>query len=141
MTREEAARRNTMQNELKPCPCGNTVEVKYTAGIGESLLKYINNPFASLMPTYYINCDKCGRSMMVRLKNPQRSIGTSASAILSKHGTGGVVMFDGKWDAKEAPECWIIKNRKNGNIVFSYRTYQGNEKKLCLPQQSMQKRH
>ena len=51
-------------------------------------------------------------------------------------------MFDGKWDAKEAPECWIIKNRKNGNIVFSYRTYQGNEKKkLCLPQQSMQKRH
>lgn len=77
-----------MQNELKPCPCGNTVEVKYIAGIGESLLKYINNPFASLMPTYYINCDKCGRSMMVRLKkNQQRSIGTSASAILSRRGT------------------------------------------------------
>lgn len=69
MTREEATRRNTMPNELKPCQCGNTVEVKYIAGIGESLLKYINNPFASLMPTYYINCDKCGRSMMVRLKN------------------------------------------------------------------------
>ena len=57
-----------MQNELKPCPCGNTVEVKYIAGIGSSLLQYIDNPFAGSMPTYYINCDKCGRSMMVRLK-------------------------------------------------------------------------
>ena len=60
---------------------------------------------------------------------------------LQKHGIGGVVMFDGKWDAKEAPDCWVIKNRKNGSVVFSYRTYQGNEKKLCFPQQSMQKRH
>ena len=68
MTREEATRRNTMPNELKPCPCGNTVEVKYIAGIGKSLLQYIDNPFASSMPTYYINCDKCGRSMMARLK-------------------------------------------------------------------------
>ena len=49
-------------------------------------------------------------------------------------------MFDGKWDAKEAPDCWVIKNRKNGSVVFSYRTYQGNEKKLYFPQQSMQKR-
>lgn len=58
-----------MQNELKPCPfCGNTVEVKYIAGIGSSLLQYIDNPFAGSMPTYYINCNKCGRSMMVRLK-------------------------------------------------------------------------
>ena len=54
--------------ELKPCPCGNTVEVKYIAGIGSSLLQYIDNPFAGSMPTYYINCNKCGRSMMVRLK-------------------------------------------------------------------------
>lgn len=57
-----------MQNELKPCPCGNTVEVKYIAGIGESLLPYIDNSFAGSMPTYYIKCDKCERSMMVRLR-------------------------------------------------------------------------
>lgn len=56
-----------MQNKLKPCPCGNTVEVKYIAGIGGSILRYIDNPFASSMPRYYINCDKCGRSMMVRI--------------------------------------------------------------------------
>ena len=30
-----------MQNELKPCPCGNAVEVKYIAGIGSSRLQYI----------------------------------------------------------------------------------------------------
>ena len=41
-------------------------------------------------------------------------------------------MFDGKWDAKEAPDCWVIKNRKNGSVVFSYRTYQGNEKKSFI---------
>ena len=41
-------------------------------------------------------------------------------------------MFDVKWDAKEAPECWVIKNRKNGSVVFSYRTYQGNEKKALF---------
>ena len=46
-----------MQNELKPCPCGNAVEVKYIAGIGSSLLKYIDNPFAGSTPTYYIHCD------------------------------------------------------------------------------------
>lgn len=56
-----------MQNKLKPCTCGNTVEVKYIAGIGGSLLKYIDNSFASSMPTYYIKCDKCGRSLMVRI--------------------------------------------------------------------------
>lgn len=56
-----------MQNKLKPCTCGNTVGVKYIAGIGSSLLKYIDNPFASSMPTYYIKCDKCGRSLMVRI--------------------------------------------------------------------------
>lgn len=56
-----------MQNKLKPCTCGNTVEVKYIAGIGGGLLKYIDNPFASSMPTYYIKCDKCGRSLMVRI--------------------------------------------------------------------------
>lgn len=56
-----------MQNKLKPCTCGNTVEVKYIAGIGGSLLKYIDNPFASSMPTYYIKCDKCGRSLMMRI--------------------------------------------------------------------------
>ena len=50
----------------------------------------------------------------------------------SKHGTGGTVMFDGKWDAKEATECWVIKNRKNGNVVFSYRTHRGNEKKALF---------
>ena len=41
-------------------------------------------------------------------------------------------MFDGKWDAKEATECWVIKNRKNGNVVFSYRTHRGNEKKALF---------
>lgn len=57
-----------MPNELKPCPCGNAVEVKYIAGIGETLLPYIDNPFAGSMPTYYIVCDRCGMSMMVRLR-------------------------------------------------------------------------
>ena len=57
-----------MQNKLKQCPCGNTVEVKYIAGIDRSLLWYIDDPFASSMPRYYINCDKCGRSMMVELQ-------------------------------------------------------------------------
>lgn len=56
-----------MQNKLKSCRCGNTVEVKYIAGIGGSLLKYIDNPFAGSMPTYYIKCDNCGRSLMVRI--------------------------------------------------------------------------
>ena len=54
-----------MQIELKPCPCGNAVEVKYIAGIGETLLPCIDNPFAGSMPTYYIVCDRCGMSMMV----------------------------------------------------------------------------
>lgn len=54
--------------EIKPCQCGNTVEVKYIAGIGRNLLPYIDNQFAGSMPAYYINCNKCGRSMMVRLE-------------------------------------------------------------------------
>ena len=29
-----------MQNELKPFPCGNTVEVKYIAGIGKTIIEY-----------------------------------------------------------------------------------------------------
>lgn len=41
-------------------------------------------------------------------------------------------MFDGKWDAKEVPECWVIKNSKNGKTVVSYRTYQGNVKKALF---------
>ena len=57
---------------------------------------------------------------------------TVAETKQSKHGTGGTVMFDGKWDAKEATECWVIKNRKNGNVVFSYRTHRGNEKKALF---------
>ena len=64
MTREEAIE----YNELKPCPCGNTVEVKYIAGIEKSLLQYIYNLFGGSMSAYYINCNKCGRIMMVRLK-------------------------------------------------------------------------
>lgn len=57
-----------MQNELKPCPCGNAVELKYKNSISESLLPYIANTFDGSMPTYYIECDKCGRCMMVRLR-------------------------------------------------------------------------
>ena len=56
----------TMQTELKPCSCGNTVEVKYIAGIEKSLLQYIYNLFGGSMSAYYINCNKCGRIMMVR---------------------------------------------------------------------------
>ena len=41
-------------------------------------------------------------------------------------------MFDGKWDAKEATECWVIKNRKNGNVVISNRTQRRTEKKALF---------
>lgn len=57
-----------MQNELKPCPCGNRVEVKYIIGFGVSLLPIINSPFAGTNPAYYIQCDKCGRNMVRRLR-------------------------------------------------------------------------
>ena len=50
-------------------------------------------------------------------------------------------MFDGKWDAKEAPDCWVIKNRKT-EVLFSLIGHiKAMRKKLCFPQQSMQKRH
>ena len=49
-----------MNEELKPCKCGNPVEVKYIAGVSTSLQKYISNPFVDSVPTYYILCDKCG---------------------------------------------------------------------------------
>ena len=54
--------------KLKPCLCGNTVEVKYIAGIASSLQQYVNNPFAGSMPTYYILCDNCGRNDYERLR-------------------------------------------------------------------------
>ena len=41
-------------------------------------------------------------------------------------------MLEGKWDAKEAPDCWVKKKKKNGSVVFSYRKYQGDEKKALL---------
>lgn len=39
------------------------------------------------------------------------------------------MMFDGKSKPTEVSECWLIKNRENGDIVFTYRTFQGNVKK------------
>ena len=53
--------------KLKPCKCGSEVEVKYIAGISPSLLKYIQNPFASTIPTYYIVCKNCGENMAIRI--------------------------------------------------------------------------
>lgn len=35
-------------------------------------------------------------------------------------------------DAREVPKCWVIRNSENGDIVFSYRTYQGNVKKALF---------
>ena len=54
--------------KLKKCECGNEVEVKYIAGLGRGILELSKNPFAGGMPTYYICCDKCGKSDFIRLR-------------------------------------------------------------------------
>lgn len=38
-------------------------------------------------------------------------------------------MFDGKSEAKLCNEIWLIKHKLTGEIIFEYRTYQGNKKK------------
>lgn len=57
-----------MMDKLKPCPCGNPVEVKYVAGIGKGILEFTKNPFASGVPSYYIHCEKCGKAMEVKIR-------------------------------------------------------------------------
>lgn len=38
-------------------------------------------------------------------------------------------MFDGRFDVKLSKEMWVIRQNETGDIVFEYRTYQGNQKK------------
>lgn len=54
--------------DLKPCKCGNPVEVKYICGFGGGLSEVVKNPFAGSTPAYYIQCGKCGESLCIRLK-------------------------------------------------------------------------
>lgn len=55
--------------KLKCCPvCGDPVEIKYICGFGGGIDKIVKNPFAGSMPTYYIQCDNCGKNMAVRLR-------------------------------------------------------------------------
>lgn len=39
------------------------------------------------------------------------------------------MMFDGKCEPKLSNKIWLIKHKMTGEIVFEYRTYQGNKKK------------
>ena len=39
------------------------------------------------------------------------------------------MIFDGKSDAKLSKKIWLIKHKFTGEIVFEYRTFQGNKKK------------
>lgn len=39
------------------------------------------------------------------------------------------MMWDGKREAKLCKEIWFIRHKLTGEIVFEYRTYQGNQKK------------
>ena len=54
-------------SDLKPCKCGNAVDVKYICGFGGGLKKIVKNPFAGSMPAYYILCCECGENMYIRL--------------------------------------------------------------------------
>ena len=38
-------------------------------------------------------------------------------------------MWDGKSEAKLCNEIWFIRHKLTGEIVFEYKTYQGNKKK------------
>lgn len=38
-------------------------------------------------------------------------------------------MFDGKSEAKLCKEVWVIRHKETDEVVFEYRTYQGNRKK------------
>ena len=53
--------------ELKPCPCGNPVEIKYVAGLSKEIVEF-THPFAPGVPSYYIHCDKCGKAMEVKFR-------------------------------------------------------------------------
>ena len=53
--------------KLKPCKCGNLVEIKYICGLGGGLAKMSKNPFAGPMPKYYIFCENCGKSMIAEI--------------------------------------------------------------------------
>lgn len=39
------------------------------------------------------------------------------------------MMWDGKSEAKLCNEIWFIRHKLTGEIVFEYKTYQGNKKK------------
>lgn len=41
-------------------------------------------------------------------------------------------MFDGKSEAKMSEFVWVIRHIATDEIVFEYRTYQGNKKKALF---------
>lgn len=53
--------------KLKPCRCGQAVEVGYIAGLGRGVIEYVNNPFKNSCPTYYIHCPVCNRNLCIRI--------------------------------------------------------------------------
>lgn len=42
------------------------------------------------------------------------------------------MMWDGKSEAKRTCEIWLIEHMDTGEVVFEYRTYQGNKKKALF---------
>ena len=57
----------TKDPKLKPCRCGQAVEVGYIAGLGRGVIEYVKNPFKSSYPTYYIHCPVCNRNLCIRI--------------------------------------------------------------------------
>ena len=53
--------------KLNPCRCGKEAKVEYIAGLGRGVIEYVNNPFKSGFPTYYIHCPVCNRNLCIRL--------------------------------------------------------------------------
>ena len=41
-------------------------------------------------------------------------------------------MFDGKSEAKLCKEVWVLRHVKTDEVIFEYRTYQGNKKKALF---------
>lgn len=71
--------------KLYPCKCGNTVVVKYVAGMDKSLRQLSKCPFAGPTPTYYILCDKCGRHAYIRLVKPTAEHRDRCRGLLVRH--------------------------------------------------------
>lgn len=58
----------TKEPKFEPCRCGREVEVKYIAGLGRGVIEFVDNPFASSVPTWYIHCPMCNRNLCIRVR-------------------------------------------------------------------------